>query len=167
VAGEILLHAGMCHLQAQGYASPDAQSCYKRALQLVSPSATDSYFSVLWGLWVTSLVKGDLSLSKLFSDDLLSLAIKHEDRELLTEAHRVVGTTHYFRGNFESGLSEFASGLSLYVSRSERKRSLLYLTDPKVNNLSGMQSLVCWISGPSRADRRKVDPFCAGHGSAI
>jgi predicted ATPase len=148
---EILLHAGMCHLQAQGYASPDAQSCYKRALQLVSPSATDSYFSVLWGLWVTSLVKGDLSLSKLFSDDLLSLAIRHEDRELLTEAHRVVGTTHYFRGNFKIGLSEFASGLSLYVSRSERKRSLLYLTDPKVNNLS-YEACSLWFAGfPDRA----------------
>jgi predicted ATPase len=148
---QVLLHTGMCHLQAQGYASREAQTCYEEAFRLVSPEATDSYFSILWGRWVTSLVKGQLLSSRLLADDLLALARKHNDEELLTEAYRVAGTTNYFRGNYKQALGELSSGLSHYVARGGRKRGVLYLTDPKVNGLA-YSACSLWFAGfPDRA----------------
>ncbi|MFC6673679.1 adenylate/guanylate cyclase domain-containing protein [Marinobacterium aestuariivivens] len=88
----LLLMLGPVWMTVKGYASPEVEATYTEALQLCRRlGETPQRFPALMGLRTFYHVRGDLLTAHELGEQLLMLAEKAQDPELLLEAHRVLG----------------------------------------------------------------------------
>ena len=99
------------------WAAPEVEQTYTRARELCQQMARDSQlFPVLLGLWVFYLMRAEFTDGRQLGEQMLSLAQSVQDPDLLLEAHRALGNTLYFLGEFASCPSTPERGIALYDS---------------------------------------------------
>ncbi|MFI5364981.1 MAG: adenylate/guanylate cyclase domain-containing protein [Candidatus Binatia bacterium] len=136
----------------KGYAAPEVGRARTRAQELCRQvGETPQLFPVLFGLWAFNLVRGELRTADTLSTQLLSLAEAVRDQALRVEAHRAVGATLFFLGDFVRANQHLEEGIALYDIREHGAHALLYGQDPGVSCLS-YGAVVLWHLGyPDRA----------------
>lgn len=83
-------------------------------------------------MWVFYLVKGPLANARGLAENLLALAQREQSSDLLVEAHRNLGTTYFYLGQFDEARTHLLAAKSLYDPNQHRSHALLYGQDPGI-----------------------------------
>lgn len=144
---ELLIARGAPMVTVKGYASEESERNYLRAREL-SHAQRDSehYFLAVWGLWVFHLVRGPLATACELSEQLLSLAKRAQNPDLLIRAHESVGSTYSFLGRFDEAKTHLLAAKALYDPDRHRSQVLPYTQDPGITARI-MLARTLWILG--------------------
>ncbi len=137
------------------FAAPEVGKAYTRARELCQQVGEPSQlFPVLYGLWAFYVTGGDLKAARELGEQLLSFAQRTQDSTLLLEAHRALGETFFWRGEFVAAREYTEQGIALYDSRRHRSLAFLYAEDPGVV-CRVFAAYVLWLLGyPNQALKR-------------
>jgi tetratricopeptide (TPR) repeat protein len=113
----ILMQAGLYLTATRGFAAPEALICYQRAESLcVSLNQPLVLFSALRGLWRHSLFTDKLGATMKIAERVYSLAQEQNDCALMIGAHRALGVTLHYLGDFESARQYTMAGVQIWRS---------------------------------------------------
>jgi predicted ATPase len=156
----VLTEAALCLTAAKGYAAPEAEACYQRALTLANrPADLKRRFVITHGLSLVYRVGGALSRSMELARQLQEMAAKMPagDRATYTSAaQRAVATNLFYCGEFQAVKREARRG----VVRLDRRRTLVaarqFINDPAIG-CAGYISLADWFLGDAPAASSQAD----------
>jgi TOMM system kinase/cyclase fusion protein len=124
---------GIPLIATKGYAAPEVGHVYTQARDLCQQlGETTALFPVLRGLWIFSVQQGQLQTGKELGIQLLNLAQNQHDPTLVLEAHRALGSTLYFLGEFAPARVHLEHGIDLYDPHQHRSLAFRYGQDPGV-----------------------------------
>ena len=90
---------GAVRMATRGYAAPEVERAYTRALELSSGTPQEpSAFPELWGLWGMHLTRAELDRALELAVRIRTIAETSGDRLLRLQAHLALWMTHFFRG---------------------------------------------------------------------
>jgi predicted ATPase len=126
---------GVPFIATKGYATPEVEKTYTRARELCQQAGggeTPHLFPALRGLWNCFNERAELETAHELGEQLLDLAQHTQDPALLVEAHRALGTTLFFLGEFSAARALVEQGIALYDPQQHRSLAFLYGADPGV-----------------------------------
>jgi class 3 adenylate cyclase/predicted ATPase len=143
---------GVPLIAIRGMAAPEVGRAYERARELcLQVGDTPQLSSVLFGLWWFYEVRADLQAAHEIAEQLLDMAQRGADPVDLMQAHRVIGHTLLWSGEFTPALVHFEQAIALYDSQRDRSLALSYGQEPGVLS-RGFAAHVLWYLGyPDRA----------------
>jgi predicted ATPase len=150
---------GPALMATKGLGAPEVEQTYTRARELCQQMReTPQLFPVLYGLWGVYLLRAELQTALELTEQLLSLAQRDQDQELLVEAYRGLGVTLFWLGEFASARPHLEQGLALYDLQKHRSHAFLYhQIDPGVGCLSHA-AWALWLFGyPDQAARKSQE----------
>ncbi|MFQ5595325.1 MAG: AAA family ATPase, partial [Anaerolineae bacterium] len=122
---------GPALIATKGYAAPEVEQAYTRAQELwPQVGETPQLFAVLRGLWEYYEVRAELQTAHEVAEQLLNLAQNEQDPALLLEAHRALGPTLLWLGEFAPARAHLEQGIALYDPQQHHSHAFLYGTDP-------------------------------------
>jgi predicted ATPase len=105
---------GPALIATKGYAASEVEHTYARARALCQQnSETPGLFAALRGLWVCNEARAELRAARQLGEQLLTLAQTLQDPTLLVEAHRALGNTLFWLGEFVSARTHLEQGMAL------------------------------------------------------
>jgi predicted ATPase len=139
----------------EGYAAPAAKEAYSRARELCPQGVNASQlFTILWGLWLFSKVRSDLSKAQELADELFALAKGENDSDLALQAHQAMGMTAFCRGEPVAAIRHVDNAGALYDPNRHRTHSFVFGQDPGVICKS-FGAVALWLLGyPDQAERQ-------------
>jgi predicted ATPase len=146
---ELLLETllGNALMATRGYGAPEVGRTFDRARALCERlGETPQLFPVLRGLWMFYLVRSDLRTARQLAEQIMQLAERVQEPSVLLEAHRSVGMTLFFSGEFRFARQHLEKGIALYDPQQHREHAFLYGTDPGVACLCYLAATL-WIMG--------------------
>jgi predicted ATPase len=87
---------------------------------------------VLRGLWLVYHQRGELERSRELGEQCLRLAQSQQEPALLLEAHRALGITAFYFGEFAPARAHFEQGIAIYDPQLHHSHAFLYGLDPGV-----------------------------------
>ncbi len=95
---DLLIALGVLYIQTKGFASPEVEQTYRRAVELCDETS-ETPLRVLYGLWAVNLVRSELEPT--------SRLVRHLERWLASDdvstrlvCHACLGNWHFYRGNY-------------------------------------------------------------------
>ncbi|WP_011295923.1 adenylate/guanylate cyclase domain-containing protein [Cupriavidus necator] len=167
----LLLSLGPAWMAARGYAAPEVEATYTRALALSEQGGdTPQFFSAQLGLWSFYLLRAQLHTAQALGERLLGLAQEAQDPEQLAEAHRVLGATVFRLGQVEAARAHMEQSLALHrPDRPSYGHFLRYARNPAVHVRSTLGWILWYLGYPHQAQvrceealalaRQASDPF--------
>lgn len=148
----------MLGLQLQvtdGYAASAARQAYTRARQLCAQVPDSALlFPVLWGLWLFHKVRSELRRAQEMAEELLTLARRLNQPDLVLQAHQALGITAFCRGEPTASVQHVEQAAALYDPHRHRTHAFLFGQDPGVI-CKGYGAVVLWLLGhPDAAVRQ-------------
>ena len=130
---ELLIARGAPLVTVKGYASDEIEHNYRRAKEL-SQEHSDSvhHFLAIWGLWVFHLVRGQLAMARDLAENLLTLATREQNPDLLIRARESLGTTYFFLGRFDDAKTHLVPATFLNDPDQQRSHAVPYTQDPGI-----------------------------------
>jgi predicted ATPase len=119
---------GTSLMATKGQGDPEAGRAYDRARELCQHlgEKTPQFFLVLLGLCNFYMSQGELQAALELGEQLLTLAQKAQDPELLAVAHRALGVPLGQLGEFIRAREHFEQGIAFYDLRQYRSPALRY-----------------------------------------
>ena len=103
---DLLTAMGHALTAAKGYAAPEVEPAYRRALELCQELGdTPRQFSALHGLWHFHYHRGELHVARSLAEQLVDVAKGQQDAGLDLAAHRSLGYALQSLGDLEAGRS--------------------------------------------------------------
>ncbi|WP_281017900.1 MULTISPECIES: adenylate/guanylate cyclase domain-containing protein [unclassified Minwuia] len=91
---------GMALLTRRGYGADETVAAFKQALAFADRvGETPMRYSILYGLWVATGIRGQHAEALRTAEALVDLAGRSSDSSSVVVAHRVAGSSHWFMGN--------------------------------------------------------------------
>jgi predicted ATPase/predicted Ser/Thr protein kinase len=148
---------GMQLQMTEGFATAAAKQAYTRARELCR-QATDPapLFPVLWGLWLFSKVRSELSKAQEMADELASLARQLRDLDLALQAHQALGMTAFCRGEPAAAIQHVEQAAALYDPVRHRTHAFLFGQDPAVM-CQAYGEVALWLLGYPEQARRQSE----------
>jgi class 3 adenylate cyclase/predicted ATPase len=141
-----------------GSTASEVEKVYARARELCQQLGdAPQLIPVLGGLWTFYLLRGELETTHELAGQILALARDMEAPALLLQAHRMMGTTLFWRGELAAAQEHLEKAMALYDPQLHRSHAFLYYgLDPEVTCLT-LNAWVLWLRGhPDRS-------YDAGH----
>ena len=179
---ELQTTLGTALIATKGYASPEVEVAYTRARELLETleksaeachenahdrmtSADGSEvlmdrikalrFPVLFGLWLSHLVRGRLRSARELGEACVAIAKQAENQAFEVEAHRALGATLYYLSEFNSALAHLEAGIERYQPQHHPVPAFLhYVAEPGMTLLAYSSPLLWCIGYPSQAEER-------------
>jgi DNA-binding winged helix-turn-helix (wHTH) protein/tetratricopeptide (TPR) repeat protein len=127
------LAAGPSLAALEGYTSPEVEKVFMRAREHCRALGDGpQLFPVLWGLWAFWCVCGRSNEALPMANQLLELAEKTGDRDMLIEARHALWVMHWWRGNIGECDRQIEAGLALYDRSMHHQHVMLYGQDPGI-----------------------------------
>jgi predicted ATPase len=121
----------------KGYSAPEVQQTYARAQKLCKLMGNPpELFPVLFGLGAFYLFSGQRQAALEVGEELLNIAQRQHDPELLLEAHTGLGSVFYHYGELAASHAHLEAGIALYDPHKHRSHRHIYGQDPGVVCLS-------------------------------
>jgi class 3 adenylate cyclase/predicted ATPase len=113
---------------SRGFGSVEAEHAAARALELCRRSAADTpaLFRALHGLWFVYHIRAELLIARDLGEQLLDLARRVQDPELLGYAHFGMGDTLFWFGELISARAHLEQGIALYDPEWDRSSAFRY-----------------------------------------
>jgi class 3 adenylate cyclase/predicted ATPase len=151
----LLTTLGMPLRATKGFGAPEVGQVYARARELCQQvEETPQLFPVLRGLWEFYELQGELQMARELGEQLLTLAQRVQEDELLLVAHNVLGDTLIWLGVFASTREHLEHSLALYTPHEYRSHAFLYGYDSGVHGLSFLAWALWYLGYPDQAMRR-------------
>ena len=157
---ELTLHTalGVSLRAAKGFGAPEVGQVYARARELCQQvEETPQLVPVLRGLWEFYELQGELQTARELGEQLLTLAQRVQEEELLLVAHSVLGDTLIWLGEFAGARAHLEQGMALYHPQRHRSHAFLYGYDSGVHCLSFGAWGLWYLGYPDQALRRIHD----------
>lgn len=139
----------------KGFGAPEVGQVYARARELCQQvEETPQLFPVLRGLWEFYELQGELQTARELGEQLLTLAQRVQEEELLLVAHNVLGDTLIWLGEFADAREHLEQGVALYNPHQYRSHAFLYGYDSGVHCLSFLAWALWYLGYPDQALRR-------------
>jgi len=133
---------GPALMAAKGYGVPEVEYAYARARELCQQvGETPLLFPTLGGLCAFYLERAEVQTAHELAEQLLRLAQRVQEPVLLVWAHRALGATFLFLGEFVLAREHFEQSLALYDPQKHHAYGFVY--DPGVTSLSMFWPLFC------------------------
>ena len=136
-------------MAGKGFADPEAVAALGRANRLVTETAsvgTPVHFSVLYGLWVSSLNAGTVAATVEHAANFLSFAQSQPSSGPLLVGHRILALSLIFGGDYPAALAHLETAASLYRPDEHRDSAFRYGQDIGVSALVQL-SCTLWHRG--------------------
>jgi class 3 adenylate cyclase/predicted ATPase len=141
---------------SRGFGSPEAERASRRALELFASAPrpdTAAHFQALYGLAYAYLIRGDLRRARPLAEQLLDLAERLRDAELLAYAHFEMGCELLWSAELVAARAHLEQGIALYDPEWGRPASSRYAFNC-AENCHSFLTRVCWHLGyPDQALR--------------
>ncbi|HTR12099.1 MAG TPA: AAA family ATPase, partial [Roseiarcus sp.] len=106
---------GNALIAARGYAAPETIEAFKRARESgAEDTDTPNRFAADYGLWAAHHARGELPATRAYAEACLRGVAARPDSPEAGVAHRIVGTTHWFAGEFREGREHLERALALF-----------------------------------------------------
>ena len=106
---------GQAMLHARGYSAPETTAAFARARELTAGIADPAErFSVYFGLWAGSFVRGDLPATREITDVMLAETRERPDSPEACTAIRLDGNAHWMAGNFVMSRDQLQRALAMF-----------------------------------------------------
>jgi predicted ATPase len=124
------------------------EKVYARARELCQQLGdAPQLIPVLGGLWTFYLLRGELETTHELAEQILVLARDMEAPALLLQAHRMIGTTLFWRGELAAAQEHLEEAVALYDPQLHRFHAFLYYgLDPEVTCLT-LNAWALWLRG--------------------
>jgi predicted ATPase/class 3 adenylate cyclase len=139
---------GLAETMCKGYAAPEVEKAYARAKELCHDiNHISAIFPVLCGLWEYHIVRADHNTSLKLASEIQKKAAQANTAELTLETERIMGTTHFWRGQLTDALQHFElHEKSLHETHSSQEKRVSHCQDAKVATLANT-SCALWLLG--------------------
>ena len=118
---------GVPLIAVKGMAAPEVERAYARAGQLcLQVGDAPQLFPALFGLWWFYEVKPDLRAAYDLAQQLLNLAQRANLSAHLIQAHRAMGHTLFWRGEFASARAHLEQAIALYDPQQHSSLAFTY-----------------------------------------
>ena len=118
---------GRALIATRGYAAPEVEHAYARALELCRQVGETSHlFQVLWGLRVCYLMRAEFQQARALAEEMLTLAQHQHDMTLLPEAHYVLANVLFYMGELDLARTHTEQSIALYDPQQHRARAPAY-----------------------------------------
>jgi tetratricopeptide (TPR) repeat protein len=154
---ELTLHTalGVPLRATKGLGALEVGHVYARARELCQQvEETPQLFPVLRGLWEFYELQGELQTARELGEQLLTLAQRVREVDLLLVAHNVLGDTLVWLGEFAGAREHLEQGMALYNPQQHRSHAFLYGYDSGVHSLSFGAWALRYLGCPDQALRR-------------
>jgi len=153
----LLTTLGPAMIVIKGYGAPDVEATYLRARELCQQVDDPAQlFPVVRGLWNRYLMRAEHQQARELGEQLLSLAHSLHDSASLVEAHRVLGTVLWNRGELSLAHEHLERGIALYEPHQHRTLAFRYGADPGVV-CRFYAAVVLWSWGYPQQARRRME----------
>jgi predicted ATPase len=138
---------GPALLAAKGSGAPEMERAYARAFALCRQGGeTPQLFPVMRGLWRFSCTRAELHTARELAEQLLALAQRLQERDLLLQAHHAQGLTLFYGGALAQARAHLEQSTTLYDPQQHRSHAFRYGYDPAVaSRIYG--ALTLWLLG--------------------
>jgi predicted ATPase/class 3 adenylate cyclase len=111
----------------KGGGAPEVERVYTRARELCERVGEPAeLFRVLWGLWYVYNLRGEHQRARELGEELLSLAQRIQDPDLLLEAHHALWAILFYGGELTAARPHLDEGLRLYDPQRHRLHAARY-----------------------------------------
>ena len=111
----------------KGGGAPEVERVYTRARDLCERVGEPAeLFRVLWGVWYVYNVRGEHQRARELGEELLSLAQRIQDPDLLLEAHHALWAILFFAGEPAAARPHLDQGVRLYDPQRHRSLAARY-----------------------------------------
>jgi predicted ATPase/class 3 adenylate cyclase len=112
---DFLLKLGSASVVARGLHSPEMEAAYSRASEIGEKLGDGTRsFQAKWGLWINANLRRKTALARDRASELVTLAQRSGDDELLLEAHHCQWSTAFFQGDVMGGIDGCRNGIERY-----------------------------------------------------
>jgi predicted ATPase len=146
---------------SRGFGSPEAERAARRALELCERAAPDTpaHFRALYGLAYAYMIPGDLRRARPLAEQMLDLAERRQDPELLAYAHFEMGCELLWSAELVAARAHLEQGIALYDPAWGRPASSRHAFNC-ASNCHSFLTRVCWHLGyPEEAMRHSRQAF--------
>ena len=141
------LNCGIALMAIRGWAAAATGEAWSRARVLCERFEDDArLFSVLYGLSVFYMTRGEHPKARTTADEMLRLASRLQDDGLLVQAYWTLGSTNFFLGQFVEARESLGKALSLYDPARHRTLAQQFAHDPYMSCLV-FEGITLWMLG--------------------
>lgn len=170
---ELQTTLGTALVATKGYASPEVEAAYTRARELLETlekredthvegesdtlldRIKDLRFPVLFGLWLSHLVRGRFLSARELGEACLAIAKQAENQAFEVEAHRALGATLYYLSEFKNALAHLEAGIERYQPQHHPVPAFLhYVAEPGMTLLAYSAPLLWCLGYPVQSEER-------------
>ncbi|RKU19825.1 hypothetical protein C6500_09890 [Candidatus Poribacteria bacterium] len=166
---------GSALIATKGYAAPEVEVAYTRARELLETLESqepplgegadapldrikDLRFPILFGLWLSHLVRGRFLSAREFGEQCFVIAKQTGDPAFEVEAHRALGATLYYLSEFRDALAHLEAGIELYQPQHHPVPTFLhFVADPGMTLLAYSAPLLWCLGYPLQAEERLAE----------
>ena len=117
----------------RGYGAPETGRCYARARELCEAlGETSKRFPILYGINVHHTNRAELRVARDAAQELHRLAEQERDTGALVIAHRLLGISSFYLGDFAAARGELERALALHDPHEHADLAFTYTHDPQV-----------------------------------
>ncbi len=142
-------------IAVKGFASAEVQAIFTRARELCGVlHATGDLFPVLFRVRSFHLVKGDIQTAYDLGKELVELARRVGDPDLLIEAHYALGAAIFYEGDFPLALEEFRRMETFYDAERHGSHAYLYGQEPGMACLTYQACALAYMGRPAEGQQK-------------
>jgi predicted ATPase len=152
------LTLGATLMATKGYTTPEVGQAYARAYALGHQGEQTPHLAeAVYGLWIFSLLRGDLQTAQELAEQLLPLTQRTHDLTLLQKHHFALGVVLFFLGEVDSAQAAVERSLTLCEVEQPDSPASREMTGTKIAGLVYV-GWTLWTQGyPDRALARVHD----------
>lgn len=154
---KLLLSLGIALTATHGYGVPEVRESYARAAVLARRvGQSDKLFPALYGLWWGTLLRADYEHSKDLARELLAQANASGIDAFKISAHRALGATLFYTGDFVEALEQQEQGLAIPKTASNRSQAMEFdVVDPWVT-CGSYRAGTLWMLGRVKESQQQL-----------
>ena len=138
---------GNALISARGYQAAETTEAFAYARRLATAIEDPSErFSVYYGLWAGSFVRGELAPMREVAQALLRISDARPELPEAGVAYRISGETSWFAGNFEEALPRLEQALAIFDPQRDRDLAFRFGQDAGVTAMA-FAACVLWPLG--------------------
>jgi class 3 adenylate cyclase/predicted ATPase len=160
---DFLLKLGPALIVTRGMGTTEVEDAYRRAAEMGEATGDEpATFKAKWGLWLNANIRRKTALARDRADELLALAQRSGDGDLMLEAYHCRWSTAFFRGDVVATLDNCRIGSTTYdIARHRHLGHTFGGHDP------GVCAEVCGVMAMQMAGDRTAAAPAAARGLAL